>query len=174
MEFFVGVVPALCKAAMGWNVVRFGAKTPQRGMCGNWDVGGRTGIRFLQRLLSLQHCSSLLLNYSFFSPVTKSSSNIACIFRTLKIINFFIQGGSTFCALASLVLMNQLDSSLVADELEQIKRWCLFRQKSGFQGRPNKPVDTCYSFWVGASLEVFKWKVSCMNRKILSILCFGK
>ena len=54
--------------------------------------------------------------------------------------------------------MNQLDSSLVADELEQIKRWCLFRQKSGFQGRPNKPVDTCYSFWVGASLEVFKWQ----------------
>ncbi|XP_073243213.1 geranylgeranyl transferase type-1 subunit beta-like [Porites lutea] len=63
-------------------------------------------------------------------------------------------GGSTFCAVASLVLMNQLDSSLVADELEQIKRWCLFRQKSGFQGRPNKPVDTCYSFWVGASLEL--------------------
>ena len=74
--------------------------------------------------------------------------------------------------------MNQLDSFLVADELEQIKRWCLFRQKSGFQGRPNKPVDTCYSFWVGASLEVFKWKVSCKNRKIdtllLSILYFGK
>lgn len=68
---------------------------------------------------------------------------------------FFVKGGSTFCALASLVLMNQLDSSLVADELEQIKRWCLFRQKSGFQGRPNKPVDTCYSFWVGASLEVY-------------------
>ena len=78
---------------------------------------------------------------------------------------FFIPGGSTFCALASLVLMNQLDSSLVADELEQIKRWCLFRQKSGFQGRPNKPVDTCYSFWVGASLEVFEWTVSCKNGK---------
>ena len=86
---------------------------------------------------------------------------------------FFVKGGSTFCALASLVLMNQLDSSLVADELEQIKRWCLFRQKSGFQGRPNKPVDTCYSFWVGASLQVFKWTVSCKNRKIYT-LYFGK
>ena len=63
-------------------------------------------------------------------------------------------GGSTFCAIASLVLMNRLDSSFAADELEKIKRWCLFRQKSGFQGRPNKPVDTCYSFWLGASLEV--------------------
>ena len=82
---------------------------------------------------------------------------------------FFVLGGSTFCALASLVLMNQLDSSLVADELEQIKRWCLFRQKSGFQGRPNKPVDTCYSFWVGASLEVFKWTVSRKKRKIFTL-----
>ena len=60
MEFFVGVVPALCKAAMGRNVVSFGAKTPLKGMCGNWDDGGRLGIRFLQRLPSLQHCSSLL------------------------------------------------------------------------------------------------------------------
>ena len=60
MEFFVGVVPALCKAAMGRNVVSFGTKTPLRGMCGNWDVEGRLGIRFLQTLPSLQHCSSLL------------------------------------------------------------------------------------------------------------------
>ena len=50
--------------------------------------------------------------------------------------------------------MDQLESSFEAKELEKIKRWCLVRQKSGFQGRPNKPVDTCYSFWVGASLKV--------------------
>ena len=60
MEFFVGVVPALCKAAMGRNVFSLGAKTPLKGMRGNWDVEGRLGIRFLQRLPSLQHCSSLL------------------------------------------------------------------------------------------------------------------
>lgn len=53
MEFFVGVVPTMCKAAMGWNVVIFGAKTPLRGMCENWDVGWRLGTRFLQRLPSL-------------------------------------------------------------------------------------------------------------------------
>ena len=62
-------------------------------------------------------------------------------------------GGSTYCALASLVLMNRLNT-LTSDQLEKIKRWCIFRQKSGFHGRPNKPVDTCYSFWVGASLKV--------------------
>jgi geranylgeranyl transferase type-1 subunit beta len=34
--------------------------------------------------------------------------------------------------------------------------WLLWRQQdgSGFQGRSNKPADTCYSFWVGASLEM--------------------
>ena len=40
------------------------------------------------------------------------------------------------------------------DIQENIKRWCVFRQVDGFQGRPNKPVDTCYSFWIGASLKI--------------------
>ena len=63
-------------------------------------------------------------------------------------------GGSTFCGIASLVLMGKLQQAFSPTELEGLKRWCLQRQQSGFQGRPNKPVDTCYSFWVGASLEV--------------------
>eukprot|EP00794_Sanderia_malayensis_P009861 gene9860-10871_t len=63
-------------------------------------------------------------------------------------------GGSTYCALASLVLLNKLQSTFNEKQIDDIKRWCLFRQKSGFQGRPNKPVDTCYSFWVGASLKL--------------------
>jgi geranylgeranyl transferase type-1 subunit beta len=65
-----------------------------------------------------------------------------------------IAGGSTFCAVASLVLMGRLHDVLSPREIEGIRRWCLFRQQTGFQGRPNKPVDTCYSFWVGATLEV--------------------
>merc|ERR1712065_129643 len=28
------------------------------------------------------------------------------------------------------------------------------RQQFGFQGRPNKKTDTCYSYWVGASLAM--------------------
>lgn len=28
------------------------------------------------------------------------------------------------------------------------------RQQNGFQGRPNKPEDTCYSFWVGGTLAL--------------------
>ena len=63
--------------------------------------------------------------------------------------------------------MNRLESCFEAHELEQIKKWCLFRQKSGFQGRPNKPVDTCYSFWLGASLQVRDVNcVTCLLQKL--------
>ena len=65
-------------------------------------------------------------------------------------------GGSNFCALASLVLMGRLNDVFPpgSHALRRLISWCIHRQHSGFQGRPNKPVDTCYSFWVGASLEV--------------------
>lgn len=62
-------------------------------------------------------------------------------------------GGTTYCALAALHLSGQL-RNVDAETLEGIKRWCVFRQVDGFQGRPNKPVDTCYSFWIGASLKI--------------------
>ncbi|XP_054159504.1 geranylgeranyl transferase type-1 subunit beta-like [Oppia nitens] len=62
-------------------------------------------------------------------------------------------GGSTYCALASLSLMDEL-SQLSAKQLSSLTRWCLFRQANGFQGRPNKDPDTCYSFWVGAALKL--------------------
>ena len=66
------------------------------------------------------------------------------------------KGGSTFCAVASLVLMGQLENTFTLEEQEKIREWCLRRQQTGFNGRPNKDVDTCYSFWVGATLEVIE------------------
>ena len=63
-------------------------------------------------------------------------------------------GGSTFCAIASLVLMDKLTTTLTAQQKDSLIRWCLIRQTSGFQGRPNKDADTCYSFWIGATLKV--------------------
>ncbi|XP_030557075.1 geranylgeranyl transferase type-1 subunit beta isoform X1 [Drosophila novamexicana] len=62
-------------------------------------------------------------------------------------------GGTTFCALAALELSGQLHR-LDETTAERIKRWLVFRQMDGFQGRPNKPVDTCYSFWIGAALRI--------------------
>jgi len=64
-------------------------------------------------------------------------------------------GGSTYCAVAALSLMGRLQD-LGEKTLERLTEWCIFRQApgSGFMGRPNKPEDTCYSFWVGATLSL--------------------
>lgn len=63
-------------------------------------------------------------------------------------------GGSTFCAVASLNLMNELHNVLSEAQINRLRRWCLMRQNDGFQGRPGKRSDTCYSFWVGATLQL--------------------
>ena len=72
-------------------------------------------------------------------------------------------GGSTYCAIAALSMMGVLEE-LGDNVLAGVARWCLRRQGrqfdrstglgEGFQGRPNKPEDTCYSFWVGATLAL--------------------
>ncbi|XP_028967747.1 geranylgeranyl transferase type-1 subunit beta [Galendromus occidentalis] len=61
-------------------------------------------------------------------------------------------GGSSFCAVASLALLGRLEE--IRDNRADLVRWCLNRQESGFNGRPNKRVDTCYSFWVGGTLRI--------------------
>lgn len=69
-------------------------------------------------------------------------------------------GGSTFCAVASLFLMKEhvvIWDVLGQDRLARLERWCLMRQDGGFHGRPGKPSDTCYSFWVGATLELLQF-----------------
>lgn len=39
-------------------------------------------------------------------------------------------------------------------EIEVLKSWCVNRQTNGFNGRANKPSDSCYSFWIGSTLKV--------------------
>ncbi|XP_076231718.1 geranylgeranyl transferase type-1 subunit beta [Calliopsis andreniformis] len=63
-------------------------------------------------------------------------------------------GGSTFCAVASLFLMNELHNVLTDSQLSRLRRWCVMRQTNGFHGRPGKLCDTCYSFWIGATLQL--------------------
>lgn len=63
-------------------------------------------------------------------------------------------GGTTFCAVAALRLSGQLEQTLSPKTIERMKRWLVFRQEDGFNGRPNKPVDTCYSFWIGSTLKI--------------------
>jgi protein farnesyltransferase subunit beta len=57
-------------------------------------------------------------------------------------------GGYTFCGLAALILLGRVDC---VDE-KRVLKWAAMRQmgfEGGFQGRSNKLVDGCYSFWVG-------------------------
>lgn len=62
-------------------------------------------------------------------------------------------GGTTYCSVASISLISKppLPPSLRADDTI---RWICQRQLGGFQGRPGKVEDVCYSFWCGAALRV--------------------
>ncbi|CAD5223381.1 unnamed protein product [Bursaphelenchus okinawaensis] len=59
-------------------------------------------------------------------------------------------GGYTLCGAAALVLLEK--GHLI--DAEGLLRFCAFKQlpfEGGFSGRTCKLVDTCYSYWVGAS-----------------------
>ncbi|NWX20021.1 FNTB farnesyltransferase, partial [Aegotheles bennettii] len=62
-------------------------------------------------------------------------------------------GGYTFCGLAALVILKQ--EHLL--NLQSLLRWVTGRQmrfEGGFQGRCNKLVDGCYSFWQAGLLPL--------------------
>jgi geranylgeranyl transferase type-1 subunit beta len=63
-------------------------------------------------------------------------------------------GGSTYCGVAALALMGRLETALTPAQSEGLVRWLVARQAGGFQGRPGKPADACYSFWIGAALHL--------------------
>ena len=58
-------------------------------------------------------------------------------------------GGYTYCAVAGLHIAGAFDRC----DVPALTRWLCGRQmplEGGFQGRTNKLVDSCYSFWQGA------------------------
>ncbi|XP_059157217.1 protein farnesyltransferase subunit beta-like [Physella acuta] len=62
-------------------------------------------------------------------------------------------GGYTFCGVAALVLLGHTERC----DLRSLLRWTANRQtqfEGGFQGRTNKLVDGCYSFWQGATFPI--------------------
>ncbi|XVF16432.1 hypothetical protein REPUB_Repub10bG0030000 [Reevesia pubescens] len=63
-------------------------------------------------------------------------------------------GGYTFCGLATMILINEVDRL----DLSSLIDWVVFRQgvEGGFQGRTNKLVDCCYSFWQGGVFALLK------------------
>ncbi|KAH1006897.1 hypothetical protein HUJ05_007588 [Dendroctonus ponderosae] len=62
-------------------------------------------------------------------------------------------GGYAFCGLAALVILNK---GHLCDN-RALLRWLVHKQmplEGGFQGRTNKLVDSCYSFWQGGAFPL--------------------
>ncbi|RLV92266.1 Protein farnesyltransferase subunit beta [Spathaspora sp. JA1] len=81
-------------------------------------------------------------------------------------------GGYTYCAVASYFILNSdINSILEAINVDKLVRWCVDRQMSvegGLNGRTNKLVDSCYSFWIGAvfpMLEILTGTQELFNRQ---------
>ena len=75
-------------------------------------------------------------------------------------------GGYTFCSIAGLVILGQLHRARLRD----LSRWLVHRQtalEGGFQGRTNKLVDACYSFWQGACFLMLP-PTAVMRRRVRS------
>lgn len=72
-------------------------------------------------------------------------------------------GGATYCAVAALRLMGFIEADVLSKstrssviDIPLLVEWSLQRQglDGGFQGRANKPSDTCYAFWIGSVLKI--------------------
>ncbi|RMZ96047.1 farnesyltransferase subunit beta [Brachionus plicatilis] len=62
-------------------------------------------------------------------------------------------GGYSFCALAALKLLGKEKKC----DIEKLTYWLVNKQmkfEGGFQGRTNKLVDSCYSFWQGGMFPI--------------------
>lgn len=67
-------------------------------------------------------------------------------------------GGYTFCGFAGLHLLNSPDLC----DVKALLRWLTNRQMSfegGFQGRTNKLVDSCYSFWQAGAVALINMRL---------------
>ncbi|KIH50179.1 prenyltransferase and squalene oxidase repeat-containing domain protein [Ancylostoma duodenale] len=85
-------------------------------------------------------------------------------------------GGSTFCAIASLSLSNRLwdESVLSRSEISRLVKWALWKQDQGFHGRAHKDDDSCYSFWIGATLEILNANHLLDKEKLRSFLLIAQ
>ncbi|KAJ4973707.1 hypothetical protein NE237_006881 [Protea cynaroides] len=72
-------------------------------------------------------------------------------------------GGYTFCGMATMILMNEAGRL----DLPSLINWVAFRQgvECGFQGRANKLVDGCYSFWQGGVFALIQRLPSLMDQE---------
>ncbi|EPY27171.1 protein farnesyltransferase subunit beta [Angomonas deanei] len=68
-------------------------------------------------------------------------------------------GAYTHCALAAYLLHPRELLQEQRIDLHRLRRWLAARQcvfEGGFNGRTNKLVDSCYSYWIGGSHALYK------------------
>uniref|UniRef100_A0A0D9V5E4 Protein farnesyltransferase subunit beta n=1 Tax=Leersia perrieri TaxID=77586 RepID=A0A0D9V5E4_9ORYZ len=72
----------------------------------------------------------------------------------------------TFCGLAAMILLHEADKL----DLPSLIEWVAFRQgvECGFQGRTNKLVDGCYSFWQAAPLVLTQKLMTIVDEQLKS------
>ncbi|KAJ3253874.1 hypothetical protein HK103_007674 [Boothiomyces macroporosus] len=73
--------------------------------------------------------------------------------------NVEAHGGYTYCGLAALTFLDKVHLL----DVDAILDWTLARQmqcEGGFQGRVNKLVDGCYSFWQGGACALLELHLS--------------
>ncbi|CAF4911173.1 protein farnesyltransferase subunit beta isoform X1 [Pieris napi] len=82
-------------------------------------------------------------------------------------------GGYAFCGLACLAL---LDRTKLCD-IDALLRWSVNRQmrlEGGFQGRTNKLVDGCYSFWQGGIFPIISAILAKDNKELIETVLFNQ
>lgn len=78
-------------------------------------------------------------------------------------------GGNTYCGFAASVLVGL---EWTDQEKEELLDWVIMRQmtyEGGFQGRVNKLVDSCYSFWIGGTFAMMGEKYDTSNTDSLEM-----
>ncbi|KAK9925283.1 hypothetical protein M0R45_033611 [Rubus argutus] len=80
-------------------------------------------------------------------------------------------GGYTFCGLATMILINEVNRL----DLPRLIDWLVFRQgkECGFQGRTNKLVDGCYSFWQGGVFALLQ-RIPSVSKEQIVLPDMGK
>ena len=77
-------------------------------------------------------------------------------------------GGYTFCGLAAAILCGRAD----ALDLPELLHWLVHRQgqvEGGFNGRTNKLVDGCYSFWQGGAFPLMALSIGAVLRAMPTV-----
>lgn len=91
----------------------------------------------------------------------------------LLLLRPLLLGGSTYCAISAYSLAGAVEHRFSQRDRRRLVSWLVARQGEqgtsaggedededdaagggGFNGRINKPQDSCYSFWCGATLAV--------------------